>query len=90
VVDLAGQDNLVLPVILRRRAGVDVQVSINGTWGVAVADTAGSLANAEELRFGRFSGAGVSYQTMHFFRALLFREALSDAEVAAILPELIR
>jgi hypothetical protein len=90
VVDLAGQDNLVLPIVLRRTPGTGVQAALNGTWGISVADTTGSLANAEELRFGRFSGAGTSYQAMHFFRALLFRAALSDAELAAILPELVR
>lgn len=84
VADKTLQSGLVIPIALRRTPGTGVQVYFNGTWGTSIADTTGSLANAEEFRIGRLSGAGTAYQPMDFFRASLFPAALSDTQIARI------
>jgi hypothetical protein len=54
---------------------------INGAAGAAGATVLGSIANADALRVGRYSGAGTSYADMEFVAAAIFRRALSLSEI---------
>ncbi len=68
-----------------RDAGVDLTVYVNGIAGTPVADTlAATLANAEELRHSRLSGAGTNYYDGEDIGEFIFREALSAADVVAL------
>jgi hypothetical protein len=71
--------------MVRDVAADTLTVFTNATAGTPVADTlTGSLANSEQLRIGRLSGAGTEYADMEFFGAAVFRRALSAAEIEAI------
>lgn len=86
---LAGLSNQIITLAFRR-SGTALS-TFNSTTKATGTDTSnGNLANAEALRVGRLSGAGTNFAIMHFFRLLLVRGALSDAEYTAIMPELIR
>ena len=70
----------------RRRVSSDSTNAVCG--GVAgsptVDATTATLANAEALRIGRLSGAGTSYTDAEIVGWALFREALTDGEMAAL------
>jgi hypothetical protein len=86
--DKTGQDNIILPVALRRTGGT-VRVIFNGTSGTAQPESLGSLASTTALTFGRMSGGTPQYATYHFFGAGLFRYALTDTEVARVGQEVL-
>jgi hypothetical protein len=52
--------------------------------GVFKDTTAGTLANNEVVRIGRFSGSGTNYANMEFTAAAVFRRALTPAEISLI------
>lgn len=61
---------------------------VNDTATAAVTDTTtGSLANSEDLRIGRLSGAGTSYGDFYGFAWSLFSSPLSTTSVAALRSE---
>ena len=71
--------------MVRDVAADTLTVFTNATAGTPVADTTtGSLANSEELRIGRLSGAGTEYADFEFYGAVVFRRVLSAAEIDAI------
>jgi hypothetical protein len=55
-----------------------------GTLGNTTDPTTGSLANSEALRIGRLSGAGTQYADMELLAVLLFRRALTAAEIGQL------
>lgn len=79
----AGQALVVAGVL--DRGAVTGSVYLNGTLASSgSAASLGSLANADALRIGRFSGASTSYQDFEFVAAAIFRRALSAAEITTI------
>jgi len=66
-----------------------VTVYTDGVAGTPVADTTtATLANAEELRLGRLSGAGTNYLDALIGGGAVFRRALSLADVGRLTREL--
>jgi hypothetical protein len=65
---------------VRDVAGDRIYIVLNNVRETPVTDTTtGSLANAEALRVGRFSGAGTNYADMSWAGVSLHRAVLSDA-----------
>jgi hypothetical protein len=61
-------------------AGDRIYIVRDGVRETPVTDaTTGSLANAEALRVGRFSGAGTNYADISWAGLSLHRAVLSDA-----------
>jgi hypothetical protein len=62
-----------------------IAARVNGT-GTTASGTGvtATLANSEVMRIGRLSGAGTSYADMELLAAMVFRRALSAAELSAI------
>jgi hypothetical protein len=69
----------------------DIETFIDGTGtGTPTTDdTTATLANAEELRLGRYSGAGANYLQGEIHAVAFWREALTDTDVAAAGTELL-
>ena len=58
---------------------------LSGTAGSPVTDTTtATLANAEVMRVGRLSGAGTEYADMELVAAIIWRRALTAAEITAV------
>jgi hypothetical protein len=74
----------VAAVVLDRAAATAVSY-LNTTAGSSVSTTdVGDLSNAEVVRIGRLSGAGTEYSDAEITAVLLFRRALTAAEIGQL------
>ena len=73
-------------VAFKRDVAADtITMYTDGVAGTPVTDsTTATLANAEQMRVGRLSGAGENYFEGGAYDFVVFRSALSDAGVAAV------
>jgi hypothetical protein len=78
-------------VTARRNVATDqIQISANAVHGAPVADASNNtLANAESMRVGRYSGAGTNYGDFELVKLAVARRYLTDVEVAAIQAEMV-
>ncbi len=74
-----------LSLLAAVKSGSTITSYLGSTAGTPVTITAtGTYANSEVMRIGRLSGAGTNYADMELLAAMVFRRALSAAELAAI------
>jgi hypothetical protein len=76
---------LMVASLTRDIATGTIAARVNGT-GTTASGTGvtATLANSEVMRIGRLSGAGTSYADMELLAAMVFRRALTAAELSAI------
>lgn len=71
-------------VLALRRTPTTADVTSTATTGSESAITAGDLSNSQVLRIGRLAGAGTQYSGLNLHAAMLWRRALTAAELASI------
>jgi len=74
-----------LAAVVLDRGAATATSYLNTTAGSAVSTTnVGDLSNAEVMRIGRLSGAGTEYSDVEIDAVLLFRRALTAAEIGQL------
>jgi hypothetical protein len=73
-----------LVVISATRTGNDLEARVNNTGAPTTTSAIGSAANALPVRIGRASGAGTVYNNTEMTAVLLFRRALTAAEIGQL------
>jgi hypothetical protein len=72
----------------RRTADARIEALVDGSSGGDSAGPAGTLANSEPVRIAARTGSSGSHADIEFVAAAIFREALSDADLARVADEL--
>lgn len=74
---------------MRREAGTSLELLTDGVSAGSTASSVGDSSSANAVRIGRSGGGAIYYLDMEFLAAAVFREALTDAEIAQAGEELL-